>query len=82
MKKSILILFCLVSVFCVYGQSGEKPYVILVSFDGFRHDYLTRFELPAFRRFASDGVRSEGLIPSFPTKTFPNHYTIVTGLYP
>lgn len=61
---------------------APRPIVILVSIDGWRHDYLDRAEAPALRALAGEGVRSEGLIPSFPSKTFPNHYTIVTGLYP
>lgn len=58
-----------------------KPYVILLSFDGFRADYLDRYPTPNFRRVIDQGVRAEGLIPIFPSKTFPNHYTIVTGMY-
>lgn len=60
----------------------DRPYVLLISLDGFRADYLDRFALPNFRRIMDRGVRAKGLIPSFPTKTYPNHYTIVTGLYP
>lgn len=56
------------------------PILILVSIDGFRWDYLDRFNPPHLRRLADSGVRAEGLIPQFPSKTFPNHYTIVTGL--
>lgn len=59
-----------------------KPYVVLVSFDGFRHDYLDRYDLPTFREFARRGARAESLIPVFPSKTFPSHYSMVTGLYP
>jgi len=58
----------------------EKAIVVLVSIDGFRWDYLDRFAPPALSRLADEGVRAEGLIPQFPSKTFPNHYTIVTGL--
>jgi predicted AlkP superfamily pyrophosphatase or phosphodiesterase len=58
----------------------ERPIVILVSIDGFRWDYLDRFNPPILTQLANDGVRAEGLIPEFPSKTFPNHYTIVTGL--
>jgi predicted AlkP superfamily pyrophosphatase or phosphodiesterase len=58
----------------------ERPIVILVSIDGFRWDYLDRYEAPHMRALAAKGVRAEGLIPQFPSKTFPNHYTIVTGL--
>jgi predicted AlkP superfamily pyrophosphatase or phosphodiesterase len=59
-----------------------SPYVILISFDGFRADYLDRFELPHFRKVIQLGVRAKGLIPVFPSLTFPNHYSLVTGLYP
>jgi predicted AlkP superfamily pyrophosphatase or phosphodiesterase len=58
----------------------ERPILILISIDGFRWDYLDRYEAPTIRRLADSGVRAEGLIPQFPSKTFPNHYTIVTGL--
>jgi predicted AlkP superfamily pyrophosphatase or phosphodiesterase len=58
------------------------PTVVLVSLDAFRWDYFDRYPTPALHELARDGVRAERLTPSFPTKTFPNHYTIVTGLYP
>lgn len=60
----------------------NKRYVILVSLDGFRADYLDRFDLPNFRSIIQHGVRAEGLIPVFPSITTPNHYSIATGLYP
>ena len=62
-------------------EHRQKPYVVLISFDGFRADYQDRFELPAFRRLARAGVRARGLVPVFPSLTFTNHYTLVTGLY-
>jgi len=55
--------------------------VLLLSLDGFRADYLDRYEAPALQRLAAEGVRAQGMLPSFPSKTFPNHYTLVTGLY-
>ena len=58
------------------------PIVILISLDGWRWDYLDRAQVPRLRALARAGVRSEGLIPPFPSKTFPSHYSIVTGLYP
>jgi predicted AlkP superfamily pyrophosphatase or phosphodiesterase len=58
------------------------PTVILISFDGWRWDYDTKAPAPNLRSLMARGVRAENLIPSFPSKTFPNHYTIVTGLYP
>jgi predicted AlkP superfamily pyrophosphatase or phosphodiesterase len=60
--------------------AGNSAIVVLISIDGFRWDYLDRYQPPALMRLAAEGVRAEGLIPQFPSKTFPNHYTIVTGL--
>ena len=59
-----------------------RPTVILISLDGFRYDYLDKFQPPELSRLAKEGVRAKWMIPSFPTKTFPNHYSIATGLYP
>ena len=64
------------------GSVRSRPYVVLISFDGFRHDYLDRYRPPAFESVAKRGARAMALIPSFPSKTFPNHYTLVTGLSP
>ena len=75
-----LVLF--LSSYLSYGQQDSAPYVVLVSFDGFRYDYVQRFNLPHFKKFIREGSCAKGLIPSFPSKTFPNHYTLVTGLYP
>ena len=63
-------------------QAIKQPYVILVSLDGFRWDYVERFKPPHLSQFIKNGVKAESLIPSFPSKTFPNHYTIATGMYP
>lgn len=56
--------------------------VVLVSIDGFRPDYLERGVTPTLSKLAADGVRAEAMRSSFPTLTFPNHYTIVTGMRP
>ncbi len=64
------------------SNMDSDNYIILVSFDGFRWDYLEKTDTPNLDRLVADGVKADALIPSFPTKTFPNHYTIVTGLYP
>ncbi|NCW44355.1 MAG: alkaline phosphatase family protein [Gemmatimonadaceae bacterium] len=55
---------------------------VLISLDGFRADYITRPGAVNLRALAARGVRAERMIPAFPSKTFPNHYTIVTGLHP
>lgn len=62
--------------------AASDQIVVLVSLDGFRADYLDRPVATNLQQLARRGVRAEWMTPSFPSKTFPNHYTIVTGLYP
>jgi predicted AlkP superfamily pyrophosphatase or phosphodiesterase len=79
-----LFIAVVLAVIVACGGAGvlppERAILILVSIDGFRWDYLDRFQPPALMKLANNGVRADGLIPQFPSKTFPNHYTIVTGL--
>ena len=77
-----LIVFVWASSFGQKPVTNLKPTVILISLDGFRYDYLDKYKPETLNRLAREGVRAKWMIPSFPTKTFPNHYTIVTGLYP
>jgi hypothetical protein len=64
-------------------QQLSKPYVILVSLDGFRYDYAKRYRADHLLALATQGASApEGMLPAYPSITFPNHYTIVTGLYP
>lgn len=58
------------------------PTTILISLDGFRADFLTRGITPTLNRFVAEGVSPKHMLPSFPSVTFPNHFTLVTGLYP
>jgi predicted AlkP superfamily pyrophosphatase or phosphodiesterase len=98
MKRNLLFLLCLLYVCIATGQSDslqkiiegrrnsieqqQKSYVILISADGFRYDYPEKHEAKTLMALGNEGVRAEGMIPSYPSLTFPNHYTIVTGLYP
>ncbi len=63
------------------AQPVERPVTILVSIDGFRADYLDRGTAPRLKALADSGVRAT-MHPSFPSVTFPNHWTLVTGLRP
>jgi predicted AlkP superfamily pyrophosphatase or phosphodiesterase len=63
-------------------QQASKPYLVLVSLDGFRWDYPERFKPQTIQKMMRHGFRAERMIPVFPTLTFPNHYSIATGLYP
>ena len=65
-----------------FSQSEADRTLILISFDGFRHDYITRYQTPHIDALIEKGTTAPALLPVFPTKTFPNHYSIVTGLYP
>ncbi|MEJ7557496.1 MAG: ectonucleotide pyrophosphatase/phosphodiesterase [Pedobacter sp.] len=63
-------------------QQQKKPYVILISADGFRWDYAKKYGANHLLELGNGGVSAASMIPSFPSVTFPNHYSIVTGLYP
>jgi predicted AlkP superfamily pyrophosphatase or phosphodiesterase len=78
----VVLLLALAVLYPSPSAQEPRPILVLVSLDGWRWDYINRASTPNLRAIAARGVRSEGLIPSFPSKTFPNHYTIVTGLYP
>jgi predicted AlkP superfamily pyrophosphatase or phosphodiesterase len=64
------------------GAVTAPASLILVSIDGYRADYLDRGHSAALAALASDGVRAKGMRPVYPSLTYPNHYTLVTGLYP
>jgi predicted AlkP superfamily pyrophosphatase or phosphodiesterase len=64
------------------GTHIFKPTTILISLDGFRADFLNRGLTPTLRSFIEQGVSPEYMMPSFPSVTFPNHFTLATGLYP
>jgi predicted AlkP superfamily pyrophosphatase or phosphodiesterase len=85
-RRYVLLLVLLLGWWAGAGRAQApandlKPTVILVSLDGWRWDYVEKYPAPTLARLMKQGV-SGVLIPSFPSKTFPNHYTIVTGLYP
>ena len=63
------------------AENDPAP-VLVISIDGLRWDYLDRHDVPTLSRLADEGVHVERLVPVFPSKTFPNHYSVVTGLYP
>jgi len=63
--------------------NDDENTLIVVSIDGFRYDYLERMKFTkSLNKLTKKGNLAEFLKPVFPTSTFPNHYTIVTGLYP
>ncbi|GAB7352746.1 hypothetical protein MBLNU459_g3098t1 [Dothideomycetes sp. NU459] len=64
------------------GTSTFAPTTLLISLDGFRADFLHRNLTPSLSAFIKAGVSPDYMLPSFPSVTFPNHFTLVTGLYP
>ena len=64
------------------GTAVFAPTTILISLDGFRADFLKNGLTPALDAFIAEGVSPRYMRPSFPSVTFPNHYTLMTGLYP
>ena len=79
----ILVALALVAAVPVAPRAaGEPPILILISFDGWRWDYIDRQPANNLKALAARGIRARAMIPSFPVLTFPNHYAIITGLYP
>jgi alkaline phosphatase D len=63
-------------------HKARDTVLVVLSMDGFRWDYPQLYHTPNLDRMAKKGVKAVSLMPSYPTKTFPNHYTLATGLYP
>lgn len=61
---------------------SQLPPLLLISVDGLRPQDINQALMPNLSRLAQTGVRAEGMTPSYPSLTFPNHYTLVTGLRP
>ncbi|KAM5346786.1 hypothetical protein ACJ41O_009791 [Fusarium nematophilum] len=64
------------------GTALFAPTTLIISLDGFRADFLQRGLTPTLNSFIAEGVSPKWMHPSFPSVTFPNHYTLATGLYP
>jgi predicted AlkP superfamily pyrophosphatase or phosphodiesterase len=89
LKKISVLTFSLLFIIISTGFRNEKRkpkpyrhYVVMVSMDAFRWDYNQIYQTPNLNKLAADGVKADRMYSSFPTVTFPNHYTIATGLYP
>lgn len=82
LKLLLAISFLLFFAACQgYNDNKNQQKILLVSIDGFRADYMALYNTPNLDEFADQGVTTDYMIPVFPTKTFPNHYSIATGLY-
>lgn len=64
------------------ADAKTKPYVIMISTDGFRYDYAKKYNAQNLLKFSNEGVQTKAMIPSYPSITFPNHWSLITGLYP
>lgn len=80
MRKAILTLILTITALLSACAKNDQVTVI-ISLDGFRWDYTQWYDTPFLDRMAEEGVEA-ALIPSYPSKTFPNHYTLATGLFP
>lgn len=81
MRKAFSFLFSAVLLVSVACSSQKENYTVIISLDGDRWDYPDYYEMPFFDSLATVGV-SARMEPSFPSSTFPNHYTMATGLVP
>lgn len=79
LQRFVLLTVCILASCSTVEKN--KPTVLMISLDGFRWDYVDKVPTPNFHRLIDSGVRAKRMLPVFPSKTFPNHYTLVTGLY-
>jgi predicted AlkP superfamily pyrophosphatase or phosphodiesterase len=83
MTRNLIFCVFLLLLFASCNQQQEKEnYLVILSMDGFRWDYPNMTDTPNLDSIAKTGVKAEAIRPAFPSKTFPNHYTMATGLYP
>ena len=80
MSRLVTFLLVLIISGSVYGNTAKSP-LILLSIDGFAYDYLNKFKPKNILSFGKSGVKAK-LLPVYPSKTFPNHLSIITGVYP
>lgn len=79
--RSFIVCLCMVVTLVSTGSAKYARQVLLVSMDGFRWDYVNQTSTPNFDRMARQGTHALYINSTFITKTFPDHYTIVTGKY-
>src|ERR1700734_1560608 len=82
-RAAALVLFVLIAI----SASAWAAPVLMISIDGLKPEYLTHADehglhIPTLRRFVTEGTYAEGVIPSLPTVTYPNHTTLITGVWP
>ena len=81
MRRLIYLLLLLAVLPVQTWAAGRDNYTVIISLDGLRWDYLDTYDVPFMNQLAREGVKAV-MQPSFPSKTFPNHYTLATGLTP
>lgn len=79
---SLLLLSCSQTPVTQSTAAASPGSLLIISIDGLRHDYLSLHQAPMLAELAAGGVHVKQLQPVFPSKTFPNHYSLVTGLHP
>nr|WP_232365005.1 ectonucleotide pyrophosphatase/phosphodiesterase [Salinimonas marina] len=78
----VLGLIGITGIFEAAATPATEQHVVLISLDGFRHDYIEQHQASELARIARQGVRAKRLTPVFPANTFPNHLSLITGLLP
>lgn len=76
-------MLCIVLSYCNYVRStSDHPIILVVSYDGFRYNYFDKNITPNMKKVRTSGSHAEYMRNAFITKTFPNHQSIATGVYP
>lgn len=82
LKRIVVAISCYLVAFIVSASSVKPTTTVLISIDGFANRYLSQYQPKTLSLLAKLGVKADALLPSFPTKTFPNHLTMMTGKKP
>lgn len=82
--KAVFCFLCFAIAFISTQAQAARPeqHIVLMSLDGFRHDYIEKHRASAIAKIAQQGVRAESMQPVYPANTFPNHISLLTGLLP
>lgn len=79
---NVLVVLLVFAAISSLAAISKHPIVLVVSFDGFRYDYLNKTDTPNLKELQRQGITVPHMVAQFPSNTFPNHHSIATGLTP
>ncbi|TMP00218.1 alkaline phosphatase family protein [Pseudoalteromonas sp. S3260] len=80
--RLLLVIMSMLLLVTPFVKAAKEQTVVMISIDGLRWDYIEKHGAPNLKAMAEQGVRAQKMQPVYPTKTFPNHISVITGLLP